>query len=76
LHLAERQSLIAKTVSLFQQQQPHRAQHFAAGYRRPLVRTRPDQQEVFLEQRDLDEGRFRHRQGDDGRVKPAFDELL
>ena len=76
LHLAERQGLIAKTVPLFQQKQPHCAQHFAAGHRRSLILARPDQQEMFRKQRDLDERRLGHRQSNNGRVEPSFRELV
>ena len=76
LHIAERQRLIAKTVPLFQQKQPHFAQRLAAGHRRALILARPDQQKILRKQGDLGKRRFRHRQGNDCRVEPPFRELL
>ena len=75
-HVAERQGLIAKTMSFLQQEQPHFAQRFAAGNRRALILARSDQQEIFGKQGDLGERRFGHRQGDDRRVEPAFQRAL
>ena len=56
--------------------QPHRAQHFAAGHRLTLIFARPDQQEVFREQRHLDQRRFGHRQRNNCRVEPSVCELF
>ena len=76
LHVAERQRLVAKTMPLFQQQQPHLAQRLVARHRRSLILARPDQQEILRKTRDLGQRRFGHRQRNDRRIQPAFGDLL
>ena len=62
-------------MALLKQQQPHFPQHLDIGHGLFRILGGPDQHEVFPEQRHLREGGFRHRQGDDGGIKPAFGHL-
>jgi hypothetical protein len=69
---AEGQRLIAEAMPLFEQQQPHLAQHLRAWA--PACRhrlRRAHQHETLVEQRRLGQPRLRHRQRDDGGVEPA-----
>jgi hypothetical protein len=71
-HVAKRKRLIAKAMPLLQQQEPHFAQTLGRWRRLARVGSRADQYELLAEQRDLLKGGFRHRQRDDGCIKPPF----
>ena len=62
-------------MAFLQQQQPHLAQGFAAGDRFVAVLDRADQHEFLGKKRDFGQRGFRHRQGHDRGIKPAFGEV-